>query len=282
MDDFATFVLKADRDLHPSHCLEYVGIHRLLDFSAQLPRLPGVAGDQGIEIEVGCRALGLLAAPAHRRLFSEAVELGEDVHLVGDLDPLDLRGFGRLFAGFGVKGDFDDLGFLLHFLRRFVGTRPYRSELGVRKWLRYPIIELSRLGENDRVGWLNGNISAQTFATIRLADTWSHGLHILTGLDKEIIDTPRLRHIAWLGWATLPSAFKKARIEYPEEVRIELVGPGYARWVYGPEDSEHIIRGQAADWCRVAVRFLTADQTESLSAEGALAEAALLHADIRP
>ncbi|NIR36284.1 MAG: hypothetical protein GWN79_06880, partial [Actinobacteria bacterium] len=94
---------------------------------------------------------------------------------------------------------------------------------------------LSRLGENDRVAWLAGNISAQTFATLRLTDTWSHGLRILTSLDKEIIDTARLRHIAWLGWATLPNAFAKADEEYPEVLRVELVGPGYERWVFGPE-----------------------------------------------
>ncbi len=141
---------------------------------------------------------------------------------------------------------------------------------------------LSRLGENDRVPWLNGNVSAQTFATMRLADTWAHGLEILTSLDKEIIDTPRLRHIAWLGWATLPSAFAKAGEKYPEEVRVELVGPGYARWVFGPEDSQHVIRGQAGEWCRLVVGFLDSTEAESLTATGELAEAALRNADIRP
>lgn len=141
---------------------------------------------------------------------------------------------------------------------------------------------LSRLSKNDRIGWLGGNISARTFATMRLADTWAHGLEILTALDKEIIDTPRLIHVAWLGWATLPNAFRTAGEEYPEEVRVELVGPGYARWVFGPEDSEHVIRGQGVDWCRVVVGFSDADDFESLTATGELAEAALRIADIRP
>jgi len=141
---------------------------------------------------------------------------------------------------------------------------------------------LSRLGRTDRIKWLNGNISARTFATMRLADTWSHGLEILTALDKEIIDTPRMVHVAWLGWATLPHAFANADEEYPEEVRVELVGPGYSRWVYGPEDSEHVIRGQASDWCRVVVGFLDGNDTESLTATGSLAESALLLANIRP
>ena len=141
---------------------------------------------------------------------------------------------------------------------------------------------LSRLSTSDDLQWLDGGVSAKTFATMRLADTWSHGLHILTALDKEIIDTPRLVHVAWLGWATLPNAFAKAGEEYAETVRVEMVGPGYARWVYGPEDSEHVIRGQASDWCRLVVGFISADEAESLTAEGSLAEAALDLADIRP
>lgn len=141
---------------------------------------------------------------------------------------------------------------------------------------------LSRLSKSDRIEWLDGDISARTFATMRLADTWTHGLEILSALDKEIIDTPRLIHIAWLGWAALPHSFAKADTEYPEVVRVELVGPGYSRWVFGPEDSEHVIRGQAGDWCRVVVGFVKPGDVDGLTASGSLAEAALHLADIRP
>lgn len=141
---------------------------------------------------------------------------------------------------------------------------------------------LSRLGEADRVPWIGGDVSAQTFATIRLTDTWTHGLEILTALDKEIVDTPRLRHIAWLGWATLPHALERAGEDHLEPVRVELVGPGYARWVFGPEDSTHIIRGQAGDWCRVVVGHVGSDQTDSLTTSDDLARSALQHAAVRP
>ena len=164
-------------------------------------------------------------------------------------------------------------------------ARSKRPQEVIEQWrfARADVVDaLSRLGENDRIQWLDGNVSAQAFATMRLADTWAHGLEILTALDKEITDTPRLRHIAWLGWATLPSAFKKVGDEYPEVVRVELVGPGYARWVFGPEDAEHIIRGQAVDWCRVVVGFMNPADTEGLTATGELAEAALRNADVRP
>ncbi len=164
-------------------------------------------------------------------------------------------------------------------------AKPKRPQEIIEQWrfARADVVDaLSRLRENDRIPWLDGKVSAQTFATMRLADTWAHGLEILTALDKEIIDTPRLRHIAWLGWATLPNAFKRVNESYPEVVRVELVGPGYARWVFGPEDADNVIRGQASDWCRVVVGFMDAADTESLAATGELAEAALRNADIRP
>ncbi len=85
---------------------------------------------------------------------------------------------------------------------------------------------------------------------------------------------PRLRHVAWLGWRSLPYAFRLAGEEYREPVRVEVIGPNYAKWVYGPEDSTQIIRGQAGEWCRVAVQRLAADKT-SLKATGDVAETAL-------
>ena len=164
-------------------------------------------------------------------------------------------------------------------------ARTKRPQEVIEQWrfARADVVDaLSRLGGDDRIPWLDGDVSAQTFATMRLADTWTHGLEILTALDKEITDTPRLLHVAWLGWATLPNAFLKINQEYPEAVRVELVGPGYTRWIFGPEETEYIIRGQASDWCRVVVGFIDATAAESLTATGDLAEAALHNADIRP
>ncbi|MDX1691542.1 MAG: maleylpyruvate isomerase family mycothiol-dependent enzyme [Acidimicrobiia bacterium] len=134
---------------------------------------------------------------------------------------------------------------------------------------------LSRASRDDRVTWFLGDMSVVTFASARLMETWAHGLDILTTLDKEIEDTPRLRHVAHLGWATLPHAFALAGEDYPSPIRVELVGPGYARWVFGPEDAENIVRGNAADWCRVVVRRMDPEDAENLTATGPVAETAL-------
>jgi uncharacterized protein (TIGR03084 family) len=139
---------------------------------------------------------------------------------------------------------------------------------------------LSRQKASARVPWFGGDISARTFATIRLAETWAQGLGILSALDKDIVDHPRLVHVAWLGWATLPSAFALEGEAYPEPIRLELVGPSYARWIFGPEGSENVIRGQGGDWCRLAVGHTT--KTGSLTAQGEIAERTLSVVGIFP
>ena len=134
---------------------------------------------------------------------------------------------------------------------------------------------LSRTPHQTRVRWYAGPMSARTFATTRLMETWAHGLDIVAALGREVPDTARLRHVAWLGWKTLPYAFARAGEEYPAPIRVELVGPGYARWVFGPEKSDQVVRGQAADWCRLVVTRLPRDQAKNLVAVGEVAAAAL-------
>ena len=134
---------------------------------------------------------------------------------------------------------------------------------------------LSRLQRGDRIPWVGASLSARTFATARLMETWAHGLDIQRALEREITDTPRLRHVSWLGWATLPWAFAQAGKEYHEPIRVELVGPSYARWIFGPEESEQVVKGLASDWCRVVVNRLDAADAGNLTARGEVAEMAL-------
>jgi uncharacterized protein (TIGR03084 family) len=132
---------------------------------------------------------------------------------------------------------------------------------------------LSRMNRSRRIPWFVGDIAAQTFATARLAETWAYGLDVQSIAEMSMEDTPRLRHIAWLAWRSLPYAFKKAGHAY-SPVRLEVIGPGYAKWVHGPDETDQRIKGPAGEWCRVAVRRMTPSQT-TLRAEGEVAELAL-------
>jgi len=111
---------------------------------------------------------------------------------------------------------------------------------------------LSHMSADDRVQWIAGDMSARTFATFRLMETWMHGLDIYKTLGIEVEDTQRIRHVCWLGWKTLPHAFKQAGEHY-EPVRVEVIGPGYAKWVYGPDDTDQLIKCSASDWGRLVV-----------------------------
>jgi uncharacterized protein (TIGR03084 family) len=135
---------------------------------------------------------------------------------------------------------------------------------------------LSHMNGDDRIEWIVGDMSARTFATFRLMETWMHGLDIYDTLGLEVEDTPRIRHVCWLGWKTLPYAFKQAGEHY-EPIRIEVIGPGYAKWIYGPADSDQLIKGSASEWARLAVRRASPGETR-LKVSGEYAEKAIEHA----
>lgn len=144
---------------------------------------------------------------------------------------------------------------------------------------------LSRCDAKDRIPWVLGPMSARAFATLRLMETWAHGLDIKAALfdyltigeeeDDPYADTPRLRHVAWLAHRMLPYAFNEAGEEFPEAgIRVELVGPKFSRWVFGPEDTDQVIKGHAGEFCRVAVNRLDAEDS-GLKTEGDSAALAL-------
>jgi uncharacterized protein (TIGR03084 family) len=150
---------------------------------------------------------------------------------------------------------------------------------------------LSRMEAADRVPWIYGDLGARTFSTMRLMETWAHGLDIKAAIlgriepfpeddldeDEEdpLADTDRMRHIAWLGQRALPFAFEQSGEQFPAEgIRVELMGPKYAAWRFGPEDTDQVIKGMAGDWCRVVVRRQDASTT-GLKAVGDFAEVAL-------
>jgi hypothetical protein len=58
-------------------------------------------------------------------------------------------------------------------------------------------------------------------------------------------------------------------------VRVEVMGPGYAKWVYGPADTDQVIKGPAGEWARLSVRRIKRKDAKNLKASGEVAEIAL-------
>ncbi|MGW2329593.1 maleylpyruvate isomerase family mycothiol-dependent enzyme [Streptomyces sp. NPDC001700] len=130
----------------------------------------------------------------------------------------------------------------------------------------------------DRVAWGFG-MTTEVFATARLMEHWAHGLDIRDALGLPVADTPRLRHIAALGHATLRYALARSRVRPPggRTLRLELTARDGTGHAFGPEDATDVLRGPLLAWCRVATRR-TRGAASGLKADGELAELAVLYA----
>jgi uncharacterized protein (TIGR03084 family) len=135
---------------------------------------------------------------------------------------------------------------------------------------------LAGLDPATRVPWGLG-MRPPSFVTARLMETWAHGLDVREALGLPVVDTDRLRHVAWLGYRALPYSFSFAGRERPlGELRVELTSPsGDETWEYGSADAPNRITGPAGELCRLFVQRLSRDDASGLVAEGEGAVAAL-------
>jgi len=125
---------------------------------------------------------------------------------------------------------------------------------------RAAVAALRAADPDNRLAWAAAPLKPGTLATTRLAEHWAHGLDITDPLGIPFADTDRLRHVAWLGHASLPYAFALAGDD-PHDVFCELVAPDGSSWRYGPEDADSTITGRAGAFCRVGARRLAPDES---------------------
>ena len=127
-----------------------------------------------------------------------------------------------------------------------------------------------------RIPWGIG-MRRQSLVTARLMETWAHGLDVREAVGLPVVDSDRLRHVAWLGYRALPYAFSFAGRERPPgELRVEVTSPsGDEIWEYGPADAPNRITGPAGELCRLFAHRISRDEARGLAAEGDGAVAAL-------
>jgi uncharacterized protein (TIGR03084 family) len=138
---------------------------------------------------------------------------------------------------------------------------------------------LAAFGEiepRQRVQWVVGQLSAQTLATTRLAETWIHTGDVTFAFGDPPSATERLWHIARLAWRTLPYAFERAGRQMAGPVAFVLRAPGGDTWTFEPDDGEAPTRieGDALDLCLVAAQRADAADT-GLDGRGPDADAVL-------
>ena len=114
---------------------------------------------------------------------------------------------------------------------------------------------LAPMDPKHRLNWYGHFMSAESFATARLMETWAHGQDIADALKIDREPTQRLRHIAHLGVSTFGWSFSNRKMEVPKKpFRVELVSPSGDVWTWGPTDAEEAARGTAEDFCLVVVQ----------------------------
>ena len=121
---------------------------------------------------------------------------------------------------------------------------------------------LAALDPKDRLPWYGPPMSALSFATARLMETWAHGQDIYDTLQKKRPVSPGLRHIAHLGVTTFGWSFANRGREVPDTaVSVSLAGPSGEIWTWGASGAAETISGPAEDFCLVVTQRRHVDDT---------------------
>ncbi|WP_188188265.1 TIGR03084 family metal-binding protein [Nonomuraea sp. SYSU D8015] len=113
------------------------------------------------------------------------------------------------------------------------------------------------LDARDRLPWFGPAMSAASFVTARLMETWAHGQDVADALGVVREPADRLRHVAMIGFRARPYSFAVRGLPEPSEpVRVELAMPGGGTWTAGPPEAAAVVRGPMLDFCLVVTQRL--------------------------
>ena len=127
------------------------------------------------------------------------------------------------------------------------------------------------LEAGQRVPWYGPSMSARSFLTARLMETWAHGQDVVDAVGASRAVTDRLRHVCQIGFITRGWTYANRGEEQPPgDVRLKLTSPSGAVWRWGPDDAPEVVRGPALDFCLVVTQRRHVDDT-ALEVEGAAA-----------
>ncbi len=118
------------------------------------------------------------------------------------------------------------------------------------------------LRDDVRLPWYGPSMSAKSFLTARLMETWAHGTDIVDALGASRPASDRLRHVAQLGYLTRGWSYRVRGEEVPSgEIRVELLSPSGQLWSWGSEAAEERITGSAEEFCLVVTQRRHVDDT---------------------
>lgn len=130
----------------------------------------------------------------------------------------------------------------------------------------------SGLDPKSRIPWFGPDMSAVSFATARLMETWAHGQDVADALGVQRPVTDRLRHICHIGVTAIPWSFTVRKMDVPTQpIRVEVKAPSGETWTWGPPDADNVVRGSALDLALVVTQRRHPDDTD-VEASGSVAE----------
>lgn len=122
--------------------------------------------------------------------------------------------------------------------------------------------ELSLIDAKARLPWYGPLMSARSFASARLMETWAHGQDVWDVMRRRRPATVRLKHIAHLGFATFGWTFVNRGLRIPEIVPyVALQAPDGSKWQWGDAGSAHRVSGTAEDFCLLITQRRHVDDT---------------------
>lgn len=107
-----------------------------------------------------------------------------------------------------------------------------------------------------RLPWYGPAMSATSFATARLMETWAHGQDVIDALGLTRAPTARLKHIAHIGVRARPFSYMTNGRPLPEGgVRVTLDAPDGSTWIWNDDASpENSVTGDAHEFCLVVTQ----------------------------
>lgn len=121
---------------------------------------------------------------------------------------------------------------------------------------------LQPLDPKARLPWYGPTMSARSFATARLMETWAHGQDIWDAVGRTRGTSPGLRHIVHLGVTTYGWSFVNRQRPVPEPVPyVALRAPDGSTWAWGEPSITDAVQGPALDFALLVTQRRHRDDT---------------------
>lgn len=118
------------------------------------------------------------------------------------------------------------------------------------------------LADDSRVPWFGPSMSARSFLTARLMETWAHGQDIVDAVGADRPATDRLHHVARLGVLTRGWSYRNRGLDAPDRpVAVDLSAPSGDHWSFGDPPATDRVEGPAEDFCLVVTQRRHLDDT---------------------